>query len=222
MKPLNPQEPIRITQRDLPHWRQDGTTYFVTSRLNDSVPQPIADEWRRKRDVWLHQHGATCHADLAAEWHLDYNRLFTDTFHQLLDAGHGECLLGRRDLAEMLVQRMIAGHGTCYALGAWVIMPNHFHAIVEPAEGSVLGEIVRHWKGGSAFAIHRALGRRGTLWQKEPFDHIVRSEAQLKRLSSYVAENPGKANLKDGFVLGIGADVGLSRDELLQRCGSGL
>ena len=30
---------IRIYRRGLPHWRQDGATYFVTFRLADALPQ---------------------------------------------------------------------------------------------------------------------------------------------------------------------------------------
>lgn len=172
---------MRITRQDLPRWRQ-GVTCFVTSRLADSVPFQIAGQWRAKRDLWRAQHQAASFADLAEGFHLEYTRLFTDTFHDLLDAGHGACILAQPACARILVGKMIEGHGACFQLGAWCIMPDHFHALVEPAKGSVLGDILQHWKGGSAFAINRLLGRRGPLWQAEPFDHIVRSEAPFARL----------------------------------------
>ena len=70
-----------------------------------------------------------------------------------------------------------------------------------------LGEIVRHWKGGSAFEMNRALGRKGQVWQAEPFDHIVRSEARLEHFRRYIAENPAKAGLRSGYVVGRGAEV---------------
>jgi len=35
-------------------------------------------------------------------------------------------------------------------------MPNHFHAILEPAQGVSLGETVKKWKGGSAREINLA------------------------------------------------------------------
>jgi REP element-mobilizing transposase RayT len=218
MKPFNPHEPVRVTRQDLPHWRQEGTTYFVTSRLADSVPHQIAEQWRAKRDLWLAQHHAASYADLPEGLHLDYTRLFTDTFHELLDAGHGECVLARPACADILVRKMLEGHGACFRLGAWCVMPNHFHALVEPAKGTMLGHIVQHWKGGSAFAVNRLLGRRGALWQAEPFDHIVRSEAQLARLSAYVADNPQAARLESGFVLGFGGEAELSRSAMQERC----
>lgn len=86
-------------------------------------------------------------------------------------------------------------------------MPNHFHVLVEPAEHVTLGEIIRHWKGGSAHDINGCLQRSGCLWQRESFDHIVQSEAQLKHFRKYIAENPQKGGLREGFVVGMGNEV---------------
>ena len=36
-----------------------------------------------------------------------------------------------------------------YHLDAWVVMPNHFHALVTPKAGNTLGGIVQRWKSGS-------------------------------------------------------------------------
>jgi REP element-mobilizing transposase RayT len=104
-------------------------------------------------------------------------------------------------------------------LDEFVVMPNHFHALVEPAQGITLGDIVKKWKGGSAREINLACGRSGTVWQAEPFDHIVRSTAQMNHFRRYVAENPGKAKLRRGFVPGIGADAGLTADAMLEHFG---
>lgn len=81
-------------------------------------------------------------------------------------------------------------------------MPNHLHALVEPAKHNTLGEIIRHCKGGGVHDINQALHRTGPLWQREPFDHIVRSEAQLQHFRRYIAENPQAAGLREGFVIG--------------------
>ena len=41
---LHPHKPLTMYHRNLPHWRQDGATYFVTYRLADSLPQCKVDE----------------------------------------------------------------------------------------------------------------------------------------------------------------------------------
>lgn len=209
-KPYKPEGETHIHRQNLPHWRQWGTTYFVTTRLADSVPAALAAEWRRKRDAWLMSHGIRITTELdkltESERH-EYHREFTAKFHELLDAGHGECLLAKSKCADLLIARLAAGHDKAYHLDAWCIMPNHLHALVEPSEQVTLGEIVRHWKGGSAHDINAALGRKGTLWQHEPFDHIVRSEAQLEHFRRYIADNPKKAGLRIGFAVGMGSEV---------------
>ena len=207
--PFQPDAETHIQRGKLPHWRQWGATYFVTARLADSVPTGVAADWRHRRDVWLSAHGIRTADEIPqltdAQRH-EYHREFTAKFHELLDAGHGECLLARPSSAELLRARLTAGHATAYHLDAWCIMPNHFHALVEPAAKVPLGEIVRHWKGGSAADINRALGRKGGLWQKESFDHIVRSEEQLAHFRRYIADNPKKAGLSEGYLLGSGAE----------------
>src|SRR5258707_12522120 len=37
---LHPDKPVTAYQRHLPHWRQDGATYFVTFRLADAESRP--------------------------------------------------------------------------------------------------------------------------------------------------------------------------------------
>jgi REP element-mobilizing transposase RayT len=209
-------------KQNLPHWRQWQTTYFVTSRLADSVPIDLRQKWRLRRDTWLKARGLNSVNEierLSEDERRAYQREFTDGFHRLLDAGYGACTLQRPECAECLCARLLAGHGTSYHLDAWVIMPNHLHALVEPMQGTILGEILRHWKGGSAHDINQMLKRRGALWQAEPFDHIVRSEAQLNYYRQYIARNPDRAHLRGGFVLGVGSARNLTAAELMTQLG---
>lgn len=204
--PFDPAAETRIHHDNLPHWRQWGTTYFVTTRLADSIPARIADDWQAKRARWLAEHGVSSPDDLSEADRTLFHREYTARFHALLDAGHGESVLAQPECAACLKRRLLAGHGTAYHLDAWCIMPNHLHALVSPLGKVTLGEILRHWKGGSSFEINRLLGRRGPLWMTEFFDHIVRSEAQLEHYRLYIAENPKKAGLSSGYVVGIGVE----------------
>ncbi len=62
-----------------------------------------------------------------------------------------------------------------------------------------LSGILKQWKGGSARELNKGLGRQGALWMDESFDHVVRSEAQLKKFRTYIRENPATPHLKDGM-----------------------
>ena len=221
-RPFNSNEKVQRHYGKLPHWQQCGTTYFITSRLADSLPTRVLDHWKNLRDAWLDAHGITStkHLDqLTEEQRHAYHAEFTERFHKLLDAGHGACPLADPNHSTMLVSKLVAGHGADYHLDAWVIMPNHFHALVEPAEGVALRDIVQRWKGASAREINLARGATGKLWQHEPFDHIVRSEAQLNHFRRYLALNPSKAGLKEGFVLGVGSESGMCTVEVLGHFG---
>ncbi len=85
--------------------------------------------------------------------------------------------------------------GTRYALGDFVIMPNHVHAIVRPLGEFELSDILHSWKSFTANKINQLVGGKGALWQEESFDHIIRDEEQFKAYQWYVAENPIKAHL---------------------------
>jgi putative transposase len=86
-----------------------------------------------------------------------------------------------------------------YALGDYVIMPNHAHVLVWFPESEISMKLqCRSWKRMSSLGINRLLGRSGHFWQGESYDHIVRSQAQFEHYRRYIAENPLKAKLREG------------------------
>ncbi len=184
--------------------------YFITSRLADSMSQERLQEWHQQRETWLKNHAISDFNQLDSlpdgERH-QFHATFTTRWHDWLDNGYGECYLRQSDLREYLIQRLHSLDGISCELDAWTIMPNHFHALVIPTT-KTLGEVVRQWKGGSARDINQHLGRTGPLWQAEPYDHIVRSEAQLHHYRRYIAENPIKASLPEShYACGFGKKV---------------
>jgi len=219
---FRPLDELQVHRGNLPHWRQDGVTYFITTRLADSMPQEKLHGWQQQRDAWLSAHGIETHADLhllpEARQH-EFHSTFTQAWHAWLDAGHGECHLRRPEVRGLLIERLCAEP----TLDAWVIMPNHLHALVAPQD-KTLGDVMQSWKGGSAFAINRLLGRSGPLWQKEPYDHIIRSEVQWQHYRRYIADNPSKAGLRaNECAVGIGNRIfkvaSALAESLKSKCG---
>jgi REP element-mobilizing transposase RayT len=83
-----------------------------------------------------------------------------------------------------------------YDLYAWVILPNHVHAILQPHQE--LPSIMRWLKGRTARKANQLLGRAGApFWQDESFDHWIRSREELQELIRYVETNPVTAGLVD-------------------------
>ena len=58
-----------------------------------------------------------------------------------------------------------------------------------------LEQVLKIWKGASAYEINKQLTQSGTLWQRESYDRIIRDEEHLWRVIQYVGRNPTKANL---------------------------
>jgi Rad3-related DNA helicase/REP element-mobilizing transposase RayT len=203
--PFDADAPIAIYSRHLPHWRQDGATYFVTFRLGDSIPQPKLRQWERELEEWLQKNPEPHSVAQRAEHH----EKFTERFHQWLDAGMGECWLRRPEISAVVEEALKFFDGERYVLGRYVIMPNHVHVVVRPVQGHLLKDILHSWKSFTAHKLNEMLGQRGQLWQDESFDCIVRSTAQLDKIAFYIQENPQKAGLKpDEFRLGAGRNVG--------------
>ena len=88
--------------------------------------------------------------------------------------------------------------------GEWVIMPDHFHAIVkvEGGHGS-LGDVMTGFKAG----VTRTLRARGDIlvaqngepapenmriWHRNYYEMIVRSEEAEKKIADYIRMNPWK------------------------------
>lgn len=89
----------------------------------------------------------------------------------------------------------------------YIVMPNHFHGILileaDPhnptaQSKSSLNEVVHRFKGMSTRDY--ILGVRtegwprfpGRLWQQGFYEHIIRNDASLERLRTYIESNPSK------------------------------
>ena len=75
-------------------------------------------------------------------------------------------------------------------------MPNHVHVVVKPFPGNSLAEMLHTWKSFTAKKAKKLTGV-ANLWQREYYDHLLRSEAEFERAVQYVLENPTKAGLRN-------------------------
>jgi carbamoylphosphate synthase large subunit/REP element-mobilizing transposase RayT len=197
--PLNLHGETEKHRRNLPHWEQPNATYFLTFRLADAVPQNILRQWKEELDTWQKFHPEPW--DAATKY--EYHKRFQDNREHWLDQGHGECLLKKSNVAEIVVDALRHFDRDRYILDAFVVMPNHVHVLVRLVGGQTLADILHSWKSFSAKAINQLLGRTGRLWQEESYDRIVRDSVELSRYRDYIVCNPENANLRDGeFVLG--------------------
>lgn len=250
---FDPEASIAFLSGDLPHWRQQGVTYFVTFRLNDSLPREKLDLWREERTQWMHQHPEP-HDEATRR---EYYDLFPYRLQQWLDAGAGSCILALPDIRQLVENALAHFNAQRYRLHDFVVAPNPVHALVVPEGEHTLSEILHSWKSFTAHEIikndaarHRlqqfqpSTGResesesgsgvpqlssspvspqashipyrserRGQrhpgfatfvaglrVWQKESFDHIVRSPASMEKFRAYI-RNHGLAQAEGASFL---------------------
>ena len=86
-----------------------------------------------------------------------------------------------------------ARHG--WAVGRYVIMPDHVHFFCRGEQGArPLSGFLQRWKEWTAKRIAKR-GMLGPIWQKEFFDHVLRSSESYSQKWIYVRENPVRAEL---------------------------
>ena len=99
---LHPDLPITVYRRHLPHWRQEGATYFVTFRLGDALPQEKLDFLKGLRADWELRHPEP---RSEKDWE-DYAREFTGRAERWLDEGYGACHFRQRPWVDDLKERL--------------------------------------------------------------------------------------------------------------------
>ncbi len=198
---LDPREEIEIHRRNLPHWQQAQSLYFLTWRLADSLPQPKLAELREDRERWLASHPEPWTAEQENEF---YER-FGARLDEWLDAGAGSCVLARPECAQIVVEALRFFEGQRYELHAFCVMPNHVHVLVRLHENETLPAVVHSWKRHSALEINKRIGQSGSLWQEEYFDRLVRSQEHYDFLKQVHRDEPGESRIVRQGRTGLGA-----------------
>jgi REP element-mobilizing transposase RayT len=189
---LDPHADPRITENRLPHWEQEGRTYFVTFRTSDSLPAQLMGSFEDERHAWLASHPMPWSETTAHE----YWERFGQQTEKWLDQCHGACVLRQPEVAEIVAGALRFHEGTLCTQHAWVVMPNHVHALFSLSESATLAKLLHSWKSFTAKAINCRTGAIGAFWQKDYFDRLIRSPEHLWRCARYIRKNP--ANLHRG------------------------
>ncbi len=159
----------------LPHRDEPGLTQFVTFRLQDSFPESLRSEWEHLLRI-------------------EDDRERRTELEAYLDRGRGECQLRQPRIAQLVEDALRFYHGQRYELRAWVVMPNHVHALFKVG-ATPMSRVVEDWKKFTAKEANKVLGRRGTFWQADYWDTFMRNEEHEMKSRHYIENNPAKALL---------------------------
>jgi REP element-mobilizing transposase RayT len=165
---------------ELPHLYKEGGSYFVTFRLWDAIiPREQRDHWHELQRLAMQQPRLN-------------DRLFVERIAEATEPAlrRGSCLLEREEAAHIVHDSLLHFDQERYELAAWCVMPNHVHVAYTALAGFAPDEIHHSWKSYSAHEINKAVGRTGTLWERESFDHLIRSIEHYEAFIQYIEANP--------------------------------
>jgi len=181
-------EAIHVHRSRLPHRQARGASYFVTCCL--------ADTWRRRMSQMHENADGDWRRCLLAAWRADRRRDRART---------GRRYLARPAIAHCIEETLVACAGDHYAIRRYVIMPDHVHLLItaipqghetQRARRQLsLSTLLGRWKGVSARRANALLERSGPFWQRDSFDHQVRSEFWFRVFARYIDLNPVRAGL---------------------------
>lgn len=103
----------------------------------------------------------------------------------------------REEEIRVLLDHVVSGHRQYYELVAAVILPDHAHLLLCPLAKYPLSRIMKGVKGATARRLNQLRRTKGTVWQEESFDRIVRDQNELDEKLNYMFMNPVKAGLVD-------------------------
>jgi len=196
-------------RRKLPHWHPERAMFFITFRLAHSLPIHVIRELEEERK----RERQKIHAAYSGiQQQIELYRLEKKYFGRF-DAWLDRCIeesprwLADERVARTATQEIHALDGERYRLIAYCIMSNHGHVVFDTAEHYFepthhgvtarypLADTLKRLKGRTARLCNQILGRSGTFWHHESYDHVVRDQKEYDRIVWYTINNPVKAGL---------------------------
>jgi putative transposase len=198
-------------KRNLPHWQPQDRIFFITFRLEHSLPSAVLEALRRERAreerfIRAHQQSSRHHQEL-----YELDKKYFGAYDTWLDRCLSEspAWLAQVPVAQIVMDELYRLDGIRYILLAFCIMPNHVHLLIDTAGLTASspgnqGGMVRNYpvtaslrliKGRTARYCNQVLGRSGPFWHAESYDHVVRNDQELSRIRQYIRDNPIKAGL---------------------------
>ncbi|MFO6425484.1 REP-associated tyrosine transposase [Motilimonas sp. KMU-193] len=78
---------------------------------------------------------------------------------------------------------------------AFVVMPDHFHWLVQLTYAVSLSQLVKTVKQKTAYQLHLQNRADGKIWQPSYYDHALRAEEDIVSVCRYIIANPLRANI---------------------------
>jgi len=78
---------------------------------------------------------------------------------------------------------------------AWVLMPDHYHLLLQLGEKTCLQAVMKRANLILALTVNKTCRRKGAVWQSAYHDHAIRKEECVESVARYLVANPLRAKL---------------------------
>lgn len=214
----------QYTKRRRPHIHPADATLFLTYRLAGSIPKVTVRSYLAKKawlEGQLRRAQRMAAGQVTSElghWVARIEKFHRECFAKFENILHhsndGPMWMKNESVAETVADSLHRMDGEAYRLDAYSVMSNHVHAVFKPflsqtdliemvddarhpmvtSEHPGLAKITHSLKGRSARECNLILGRTGSFWEHESFDHVIRPGKFMATIR-YVLNNPVKAGL---------------------------
>ena len=198
-------------KRNLPHYQPHGYAFFITTRLAGTIPKSVHDNLKKELYQELIMLSGIKNLTKRRRLYSELQERSFINYDSILDqANYGRKWLLVKSVANLVQNSIHFLEKKEYDLYAYTIMPNHIHLIFKPIlnkniyESGINDEIIfsatkimKSLKMYTGREANKILKRSGRFWQHESYDHVIRNNQELFRITNYVLNNPVKANLCD-------------------------
>jgi putative transposase len=77
-----------------------------------------------------------------------------------------------------------------FLLFSFVLMPDHFHALITPEKGYTISGVIQKIKSLFVKKLREEMNWSGTFWQKSFYDFVIYREEKLLEKMNYILQNP--------------------------------
>jgi putative transposase len=189
--------------RNLPHLQPIEAIFFVTARLHGSLPKKIVEQLQEEHQCELARLSKDNTESGKQKLINHHKRHFARMDEELDKNAYGPKWLGDSQIAQLVAESIHHRHNVEYNLIAYCLMSNHYHLVIDTRRlGNSERPLYRLLQSLNRYTARKAnqfLNRTGHFWFGENYDHIVRNDAELKRIIQYVLQNPVKVGLVDDW-----------------------
>lgn len=182
-------ETLKFYKRNLPHWIVANKTYFVTIRLHGTLPKAVVKELQEENRILRE-----CSAD--ADKMMVMKRSQFRRIEKILDS--------KNSMVHYLDDPLIAGlifnnlgwlKKRGWHIHAATVLSTHIHLLTSNHLGKTVNllEDLGLYKNFTAREANKILGKTGSFWAREDFDHWIRTNSKFEATVNYIANNPVKA-----------------------------